>query len=247
MQCKHAVTMSDQDKIVEYWNRRGRGLSEVEWTEFYQLLVPLLMRTRLPAEFADEARRRDLVNIFFQDKVFLNAATTKAGPLVHAHALHAYLKRFASDLLSEPETSPSLDTIGLREPAAPDFPAHERLLREAGIDVREAMRRADELLGMLNAGEAAYLRHNACANREESEPISIIAQRLGIGTAFHFKARKLGITRSKGETYRGYEQTRIGRWLVDVGARLELDWREEIAALLILLCERVRSQLRRAA
>ncbi|KFI09095.1 hypothetical protein [Massilia sp. BSC265] len=239
--------MSDQDKIVEFWNRRASGLNETEWTEFYRLLVPLLMRTRLPAEFADGAKRRDLVNIFFQDKVFLNAATTKAGPLLHAHALHAYFKRFALDLLSEPTATTSLDGLGSHEPAAPDIPAHERLLREAGIDIREAMLRADELLGKLDQAEAAYLAYNTCVESQDREPISSIARRMEIGTAFHFKARKLGITRSKGETYRGYGHTRIGRWLTDVGARLESDWREEIAALLVLLCERVRSQLRRAA
>ena len=53
--------ISDNVKIVDYWNRRGQGLSNEEWAEFYGLLFPMLMRTRLPAEFNASNKRRDLV------------------------------------------------------------------------------------------------------------------------------------------------------------------------------------------
>ena len=88
----------------------------------------------------------------------------------------------------------------------------------------------------LEPWETAYLRHHSCEEDEAKEPVSSIAQRLKLGTSYHYKARALGITRSKGETFHGYGDTKIGRWLLSVGARLEADWKEEIGLLLVLLC-----------
>jgi len=244
----------NNDMIVHYWNRRPE-LNKAEWIDFYRRVVRLLMRTRLPEEYNDEAQRRDLVNCFFQDKILLNAETSQAGPLQYVHALHGYLKNYEIDvrraMLKRPawdggkgEDGDSADGAegaeGEHAPAEPgQHDRHGQLLAEAGIDVRAAMQSADRFIAALPAGEAAYLQHHSCTD-EKPEPVSRIAQRMALGATFHIRAKQLGITRSKGETYRGYEATRIGAWLRSTGAQLNPEWREELAALLVLLCQQVR-------
>lgn len=231
-------------RIVEYWNRRRQGLDKKEWEDFYRLMVPLLMRTRLPSDFNDERKRHELVTEFFQDKVLLNAATSTAGALQNVHALHTYLKRYAFQRggdypLPSPEEIPD-------QPAADPPTGLSRLLDEAGIDPLAAMHGADRLFDQLDDGEVALLRSHTCADGDKPEPMSAIAVRTGMPTTWFNRAKALGVTRSKGETYRGYERTKIGRWLVASGAQLNPDWREEVAALLLLLCQRVRMYRREA-
>ncbi len=66
-------------------------------------------------------------------------------------------------------------------------------------------------------------------------------------SAYHYQAQKLGITRPGNAPYKGYEKTRIGGWLVGLlgksivlsGGALDLQWREEYAALIKLLCYQI--------
>lgn len=234
-------------KIVEYWSRRP-SLTEAEWVDFNRSLVPFLLRTRLPEEYSDPVARLELINDFFQDKVLINAETSKAGQLVSAYALHGFLKNYALDQHRKgPDKLPDSDSSGneVVEPAAePTELSESQLLFEAGIDVRAAIESADAFIAnALDDGDRAYLRHASCTDGEP-EPVSRIAKRLNLGTAFFFRAKKLGITRSKGDTYRGYEQTKIGAWLLSTGAQLHPDWRAELAALLIVLCHQVRRRVR---
>lgn len=227
--------------IVDYWHRRA-SLSVAEWEDFYHRVTPLLMRTRLPEQYSDPARRRELVTDFFEDKILLATATTRAGPLQSAHALHRYLKNYAQDRLRT-------ETDSLFEPAEPDtianFPANpvdlaeQQLLHEAGIDVRAAQASASVFItGTLDEADRVLLRQDSCAP-SEPQSINSIGTRYGIKAPYH-RAKQLGITRSKGDTYRDYRMSKIGAWLVSIGATLEPDWREEIAALLNLLCRQVR-------
>ena len=238
--------MDDNLKILDYWRRRPI-LNTREWEDFYRLVTPLLMRTKLPPDFSEQSRRSALVVNFFADKIFLNAATTRARPLVHMHALHGYLTRYALDILSADENCAPLDEMADDRPAPVAPPAHEQLLSEAGIQVPAALDSADRFLASLSVGEQAYLRHNTCADIARAEPISAIAKRFQMGTSYHSKARALGITLRAGLAYRGYARTRIGQWLLAAGAQLSNDWREEIAALIALLCERARNPPREAS
>lgn len=235
----------ENDPIVVYWNRRDR-LTTAEWVDFYQRVVPLLMRTRLPEEYSDERRRRDLVDCFFQDKVFLNAGTSKAGPLQTTYALHRYLKNYELDLRRVDGQRSSFDgTVDASAPPTEDALdndssiAHARLLQEAGIDLEFACRSAHAFLVLLSDGERAFLRDHSCADEDEAQPLSTIAKRWAMGSSYHYQAKKLGITREKGDTFDGYEKSKIGGWLLSVGARLTEEWRAELAALLIVLCLQV--------
>lgn len=247
LQMRQSPDQSNQ-KILEYWSRRSHGLSEAEWQDFYQLTIPLLMATLLPPEYSDRAARRDLVDMFFAEKIFLNAGVTRAGPLENVHALHTYLKRFVLDIQRRAGPCSTMEEIpedafleNSEDGASAD--AYGRTLAEAGIDLEQAGRSVGQFVSELDPGEAAYLRHHSCAEQEEKEAISSIAKRLALGTSYHYKAKTLGITRSKGATYVGYEKTKIGSWLLSVGAKLNEEWQEELAILLILLCLKVHEQV----
>jgi hypothetical protein len=237
----------DNARIADYWERRP-GLTEAEWVDLYRRVTPLLLRTRLPDEYNEKDKRLELVNDFFQDKILINAETTKAGPLASAHALHGYLKNYVLDRLrKEPDPEPLPESVdGWMEDAAhTPMLTEAQLLREAGIDIQAALDSADRFIAnALDDGDRAYLRHASCADGKP-EPVSGIAKRMELGSVFHLKARKLGITRKKGETYRGYEKTKIGGWLLSTGAKLQPDWCMELAALLTLLCQRVRLNVRK--
>ncbi len=215
-----------------------------EWQDFYRITAPLLMKTKLPTEYADQGKREALIHTFFTDKIFLNAATSKAGQLENVYALHTFLKRFAQDIQKGNVLEPEL---GPEEPHAAAAMSYEQVLAEAGIDFHRVDDAAGEFVNKLDDGESAYLRYSTCAESEDKEPISRIAKRLKLGTAFHHRAKRLGITREKGATYHGYEETKIGRWLLSVGAKLNPEWREELAILLTLLCQKVYQQGRDAA
>jgi hypothetical protein len=234
-------------KILDYWIRRSQRLTEAEWQDFYRLTVPILMATQLPTEYSDRTARQDLVDMFFAEKIFLNAGVTQAGPLDNVHALHIYLKRFVLDIQRRTGRYTSVEEIPedsieetSKDGATPE--AYGRILTEAGISLEQASSSAGQFLSELDQGEAAYLRHHSCADQEEKKAISSIAKRLALGSSYHYKAKSLGITRSKGETYTGYEKTKIGRWLLSLGAKLNEEWKEELAVLLILLCLKVHEQ-----
>lgn len=77
----------DHDRILDYWVRRKQGLSEAEWGDFYRLVSGVLVRTRLGRDYADSDARRELIRVFFAEKVILNAKTTSARDLPNVYAL----------------------------------------------------------------------------------------------------------------------------------------------------------------
>lgn len=247
------MTLSPQDnaKIVAYWAKRQQGYTTAEMEDLYRLVFPLLMRTLLPDEFADQEERAALVHAFIADRFLINGLTSKAGPLVDAYALHRFLKKYAISWLRDRKKAVPLDENDAPEDAdeddadgddcmAADDPvsSQRQLLAEAGIALDRAQESAERFLDSLEVGERTYLVRNACADEDDKEAISSIAERLALGSSYHYKARKLGITGEKGGFYEGYEHTKIGKWLSSLGVAISKDWQRELVALLMVLCER---------
>jgi hypothetical protein len=238
----------DHDRILDYWVRRKQGLSEAEWGDFYRLVSGVLVRTRLGRDYADPDARRELIRAFFAEKVILNARSSSAGDLNNAHALHRFLRRFAEDLARKDRRYEALPDRELPDDADDDASGEAsddlalsavQRLREAGIDVARVVASADDFVRSLDPLEQAYLSENTCEEGEVRQPISAIAARLK-ASSYHYRAKQLGITRSKGEGFAGYEETKIGKWLCSLGASMAPLWREEILILFNVLCERVR-------
>jgi hypothetical protein len=245
-----SISPTDNAKIVAYWAQRKHGFSTAEMEDLYRLLVPLLMRTRLPAELTDQRERANLIHAFIAERFLINGRASNAGPLANAYALHLFLRNYAISWLRERDRDVSLDEDA---DAVADLPEDDdascsyansimaelrQLLTEAGINVEHAGESAERFLGSLDPAERTYLARNTCAEEEDREPISRIADRLALGANYHSKARLLGITGSKGGFFQGYENTKIGKWLVSVGATINAEWQRELVALLAILCER---------
>jgi hypothetical protein len=252
-----SLTQAEKDRIVHLWAGRRRGLSGAEMTELCELVKRLLMRSRLPPEYADPQARADLIHDFIVQKIVLNQHTSEAGPLASVHVLHGYLKNFITDQYREAarNAAQSLDENTGDEEADDDVgecdvadsrltTSQHQLLVEAGIDLGNAVESARRFVAMLEAAEKAYLALNTCSDDEDQHPISAIADRLRLGSSYHYKAKQLGITGRKGGFYQGYENTRIGRWLVSVGARISHEWQRELTVLFVILCHQVLEQCR---
>ncbi|GAB1395137.1 hypothetical protein MASR1M60_33010 [Rhodocyclaceae bacterium] len=247
-----SLTQAEKDRIVHLWAERRRGLSVAEMTELCELAKRLLMRSRLPPEYADSQARADLIHDFIVQKIVLNQHTSEAGPLASAHVLHGYLQNFVKDQYREVARNPSQslddntadddaddETGAIDEAASSLTTTQHQLLVEAGIDPTNAAASAQRFVTALAAAERAYLALNTCNDDEDQQPISAIADRLRLGSSYHYKARQLGITGSKGGFYQGYEATRIGQWLTSLGARISHEWQRELMILLVILCHQV--------
>lgn len=246
-----SLTVAETERIVHLWTLRGQSLSSAEITELCQLVQRLLVRTRLPAQYADAQARAELIHDFLVQKVILNPT----GTIESAFVLHGYLKNYATDQLRKADRAkPFDDSVAIAsndddEEAeqggadiadATDLVANQnRLLAEAGIDIETARTSARRFLDALEAAEKAYLELNTCNDGESASPISSIAERLCLGSSYHYKAKQLGITGRKGGFYQGYEQTKIGKWLTSLGAKINTEWRGELLALLTILCSQL--------
>lgn len=247
-----SLTNAEENRIVRLWAERRRGLSVAEMTELCEGVKRLLMRSRLPPEYADPQARADLIHDFIVQKIVLNQHTSEAGPLASVHVLHGYLKNFIKDQYREAarNASQSLDDkttdddaedeVGEIDAASTHLATTQhQLLVEAGIDPANAAESAQRFVAALAAAERAYLALNTCNDDEKQQPISSIAKRMRFGTSYHYKAKQLGITGSKGGFYQGYENTLIGQWLTSIGARIHVEWQRELMILLVILCHQV--------
>jgi hypothetical protein len=255
MQPKFTSTLMEETEktIVDLYNRRRDGLSVREWGELYKLVMPVLERTRLPEFFWSQEEREDLVNSFFERKIFRNAKSSHAAPIVQAYQLKAFLKNYAIAHLRaramEAKTTVSAEIETDRIAAAEaSYSSIEKILSDAGIALDKAVVSAKGFIDSLSELHRAYLSNDTCA--DEREGIVHIAHRLD-ARSYHYQAQKLGITRPGDPPYSGYESTRIGGWLVELlgkdilaqGGALDPDWREEYAALLKLLCYQIEQRV----
>ena len=105
----------------------------------------------------------------------------------------------------------------------------------AQIGGREALATSvNAFLASLEDWALLMLRGHFCADDGDAIPMSKLCK--GI-PAYHYKAQKLGITLIKNTaTFLGYEHTRIGQWVKELGVDIVPENRSEIRFLLEVLC-----------
>lgn len=248
-------------KLVDYYNRRGSIKTETELVEFYQLLVPYLRRTRALDIDLPGHGREDLILEFFVERILHRNGGSTSKPIRTASEIKLHLKNFVLDLLrkakadsrDDPDLTDYYDSnegrteqglnLGADRYATPNTKAIENILREANIDLKQAEASANAFIDTLDKGDKALLQFHSCADTEEQETKDSIADRFDIKARAN-RATKLGITKTAGTIYRGYEKSKVGGWLKTVlqgdpnkpKADLRPEWREQIVVLLQLLC-----------
>ncbi len=225
---------------IAYWNRRA-SLSEAEWRDFYALTHRFLALCGTHEYVADlGGDRKALIDDYFHDKIFATAGGSAGAPLAPG-ALCSFLKNYLKDRRKAAWERHRVSADDEEHPQdaydhcayTPD-PDDEALLGEAGLALGRVLESASAFLETLPEAERMYLALHACA--DDPEALVNLAKRFRV-PSYHYKAKKLGITREKGEFEAGYDKTAIGRWLhQDLRLPLTAEYLGEILAALKILC-----------
>lgn len=228
--------MPDFSRFISFWTDRG-NLSAADWKSFYHLTHSFLAACPVRSFEAELGDRKALIDDFFHDKIFMSAGG--GGPAPYAPgALCQYFRNYLVDRTRNAWDAHKVsveDDSTVYEGCGCDCSDDvDQVLADAGLEVSAVAEAARSFLKALEEPDRLYLALNTCA--DEAEALSNLAEKFRIAS-YHYRAKRLGITREKGQCETGYEKTRIGGWLQDVlGIGVSPDRREEILAALKILC-----------
>lgn len=246
------LTANEQNQLLALWAKRSQGLSTAEMRELSILVKRVLVNTKLPSEYSNAKARAELIHAFISERVLLNQTTSTAKQPYNVHALRTFLKNFAITQWRKATGKKTVsfdDASKYEEPSADDDESavddtvghlelsEAQILVEAGINIEKAFESAGQFAASLEPYERAYLAFNTCADRRK--PIEEIGALYQLGSSYHYRAKKLGITGGKSGFFEGYEHTRIGRWMVSLGVKISREWHSEMMILINILCQQV--------
>ena len=228
--------MADFSQFIGYWERRAH-LDPAGWHAFYQLTHRFLAACPVRSFAAELGERKVLIDDFFHDKIFMSAGSDAPAPF-GAGALCQYFRRYLVDRtrnawdahrVSDEEAGTAYE--GCAFTRVDDI---DKILADGGLNIESVVAAARDFLAAQEEAERLYLALHTCA--DEAEALSGLAERHRIAS-YHYKAKKLGITREKGACEAGYEKTRIGEWLTrTLAVPLTAERQDEILAALKILC-----------
>lgn len=231
------MLQTDSDsRLVQLWGSRDQ-LSEVEWTELYNLVFAILKRSNPNILRSLPESKEQYIQEFFLIKVFEPAKHNSSSPRGR-NELCTYFNNFLIDVyrgasLRTTDSVEDYDEIERTcENVRDEADVADSEFFDYGISREDVHLRAKHFLEKLDETGRCYLALNTCA--DESEPLYKMARRLNIQSQ-HSRAQKLGITRKKGEFGNGYEATQIGDWLTNK-LGLELADKSALLAALKILC-----------
>ena len=156
---------------------------------------------------------------------------------------------FVSDIRRQPTNTRTVDVDDpVNEQPAPlpeDGPSPVETLAAKGISLDAAVDHATQFVGGLHRDEKLFLFHNTCmdyddkqAEREHGKsavPLSELARRFAIKN-YYRKARDLGIVGLRGGFVKDFAKSKLGRWMLRCGLRVDRDHWNEMKAMLKILC-----------
>ena len=228
---------AEEAELRALWGKRPE-LGEAGWARLWELISLGLKRCR-PAQlgkFSDDFD--DLVSDFFISKVF-EPRRFHSGAPEHFGALCVYFGRFLLDRL------PSGTHVSLDEERDGNLDDDESAGCGCAIETHESMPGGIDGDAMLASAHGfytglpewaqLYLGRSICPD-DDNEPLYKLAERMGIAS-HHYKAQQLGVTRAKGDSWRGYEKTLIGAWIQkDLHCPIDPEHQDTIHAAIALLC-----------
>lgn len=231
--------MTSFNQYIHYWEQR-HTLNAGDWQTLYQLTHRYLAACSIRDFEAELGDRKSLIDDFFHDKVFATAGSEGGAPVAPG-VICVYLRNYLRDRLKSAWERKRVSTDDDDHPesayeqcgceSAEDI---DEIMRDIGLTVELVSRHAQDFLTTLDENERMYLALHACA--DDPEALSNLAKRFRV-PSYHYKAKKLGITREKGECELGYDKTAIGRWLShSLGIELDREHSEAILAALKILC-----------
>ena len=236
LELPHQIGMDRYLKFAELWHSRER-LDEAGWAGLYQVTHELLASCSVKSFVAELGDRKALIDDFFHDKIFMTAGSGGGVPF-SGGALCQYFRRYLTDRTrnawdAHRVSGDEAETIYENCDCEPEEDT-DQILEEIGLKVSQVAESARGFLETLAESDRIYLFFSACA--DEAEALSSLAKRFRI-PSYHHRAKRLGITREKGQLEAGYEETQIGGWLSrSLGIGITADHSREILAALKILC-----------
>jgi hypothetical protein len=228
--------------LQDLWSRRN-SLNESEWTRLYGIVLAALKSYR-PDILSSLVDDHDVyVQEFFQDKVFRPDLLSR---LDHVGAIRVAYKRYLHDRYDSEKVRRTEEIT--EEYSNGEAPAETnenancnsddgnefKALSYAGFTPQAVSESATRWLREAAAWVPAMLGFHFCPDREHSEPLVRLSNRLGT-RSYHYKAEKLGITGIRDRTWG--RETLIGRWLTkDVGIEIADENLSLVHAALKILC-----------
>jgi len=213
--------------LIALWQKRDQ-LDEAQWRQLYHLITQVIKRGHYPQIASLPNSIDDYIQAFIIRKAFETAQgeTMRGGQLYFDNALITYFRNFLIDLLR----------IAQRENTEPLDDNEEDTNENASqlLWQREVAKSAKDFLQNSEHWVRLYLALHTCA--EPRLALSKLAARYQI-PSYHYKARKLGITRHKNDSLQAHEKTLLGAWLKSLGLSLQQDKAATIENAFKILCD----------
>ena len=221
--------MAELNKLLAQASR----LDELQWRRCWDLVHELLQGARpraLTRCLAIGYARDDIFTEFFSQKFFLRTAVQPLPRIENEAALAGWWAHVCSDVMRHHLRHGTLSLDDIAESAATckhaDMAPEQR--RTWGLSARRFLLR-------LETGLRAMVREHLCADAGEALPLVAVARRWRI-RSYHYRARQLGLTGTKGDFSADFGRSQLGLWLHSIGCDVSLENRIEMKAALEILC-----------
>lgn len=215
----------DASTLLDLWHRRT-ALSQTEMGQIYQL-VRCALRGYHPSELRalPEDKEELIAQFIFSRVLRLDAdraashACADSAPST-VYALCAYFRRFLIDCLRSASLQRNVSMES--DDVATRVDSHARslddpvvtALAEHGLTEARVRAAAREFVAALDDADRVILSATLGACRECKGGLRGAALEHDI-PSYHYRARKLGVTKKKTATVADFGSTKIGGWLVD--------------------------------
>ena len=230
----------EEIELHDLWSRRAE-LAEREWARLWAVVWLGLGRYRPSILGSINDSFEDLFADFFLQKV-REPRLFHSNPPDHFGALCLYFSRFLIDRQRAEKMFQEFDDE--RDGAGAEAEVPSACVQASAvfgvgiIGLDEAMVRvaAIEFFGGLPEWARLYLSLSICPDGENQEALYKLSARLNIAS-HHYKAKQLGVTRGKGKSLAGYEDTLIGGWISrQLRIPIDREHQDYIGAALAVLC-----------
>jgi len=222
--------------LMELWLRRDE-LTEAEFELFFQEVYRVLKPGYYPELKSLPDSRLDYIHSFL---IEIHERSTKenfkANKLYYEKALIIFFRNYLKDRIKKIKCRNEEPLDNEVNNIETSYTADEvTLLWEARLKPEQVILSARQFLESSEEWVRLYLARNFCPDKDQQKPLNQLANDYQI-PSYHHRARKLGITRKKGQLEKGYEKTLLGEWLTELELAITPKNQKVIEVAFKILC-----------
>ena len=227
--------------LTQLWQRR-KGLTQAEWGLLFQFVSDVLKQCYCSELKSLPLDKSHYINDFFYKKVFLPSTklSFNENQLFSNRALILFFCRYLRRILNDPYVKRALPILDDKDFVAPANLDDACILRDVGKSEEQVKSSARDFLLNCEQWVRLYLEFHTCAEKAEFLPLKQLSEVYKI-PAYHYRARRLGISRKKGEFEKNYDKTILGQWLVSLSINIDSENQKVILIAFKILCREVLS------